>query len=242
MTETPEFTLDQLTGQARDHLAELPTHAAPCIGRSSGLPGHAGRGGSRWHRSRGVLQLPGLRPAAGIWNGKFRGERPMQDRAGNALDALALPPAERVERHPLVVGAARRQPTPLGHRLRRDGCRRAMPPGYRLQVVPGRIRAGGPFHRLTTWLDAHMHAFGFFRPYTTDRGGVSPEPWHLSYAPVARARAARRCPSTGCAGCWPPPTSKARRKCWQRSRAEFPTLRGQRGRAARGGAAVARLA
>ena len=36
-----------------------------------------------------------------------------------------------------------------------------------------------------------MHAFGFFRPYTTDRGGVSPEPWHLSYAPVAhRAQAA----------------------------------------------------
>jgi hypothetical protein len=30
-----------------------------------------------------------------------------------------------------------------------------------------------------------MHAFGFFRPYSTDRGGVSPEPWHLSYAPVA---------------------------------------------------------
>jgi hypothetical protein len=36
-----------------------------------------------------------------------------------------------------------------------------------------------------------MHAFGFFRPYATDRGGVSPEPWHLSYAPVAqRAQAA----------------------------------------------------
>jgi hypothetical protein len=31
-----------------------------------------------------------------------------------------------------------------------------------------------------------MHAFGFFRPYATDRGGVSPEPWHLSYAPVAQ--------------------------------------------------------
>ena len=24
------------------------------------------------------------------------------------------------------------------------------------------------------WLDAHMHAFGFFRPYTTDRGSLSP--------------------------------------------------------------------
>ena len=31
-----------------------------------------------------------------IWNGKFRGERPMQDRAGRPLDALALTPAERV--------------------------------------------------------------------------------------------------------------------------------------------------
>jgi len=30
-----------------------------------------------------------------------------------------------------------------------------------------------------------MHRFGFFRPYRTDRGGVGPEPWHLSYAPVA---------------------------------------------------------
>ena len=30
-----------------------------------------------------------------------------------------------------------------------------------------------------------MRRFGFFRPYRTDRGGVSPEPWHLSYAPVA---------------------------------------------------------
>jgi hypothetical protein len=68
---------------------------------------------------------------------------------------------------------------------------RAMPPGYKLQVVPAEYHAGGPFHRLTTWLDTHMHAFGFFRPYTIDRGGVLPEPWHLSYAPVAkRAQAA----------------------------------------------------
>jgi hypothetical protein len=25
----------------------------------------------------------------------------------------------------------------------------------------------------------------FFRPYAIDKGGVAPEPWHLSYAPVA---------------------------------------------------------
>ena len=65
-----------------------------------------------------------------------------------------------------------------------DAC--AKPPGYKLRVVPEEYLDDGLFQRLTKWLDAHMHAFGFFRPYTTDRGGVSPEPWHLSYAKVAR--------------------------------------------------------
>jgi hypothetical protein len=31
-----------------------------------------------------------------------------------------------------------------------------------------------------------MGRFGFFRPYGSDRGGAGIEPWHLSYAPVAR--------------------------------------------------------
>jgi hypothetical protein len=60
-----------------------------------------------------------------------------------------------------------------------------------LRVVPEEYLEGGPMERLTRWLDRHMHAFGFFRPYTTDRGGVAPEPWHLSYAPVAREAAAQ---------------------------------------------------
>jgi hypothetical protein len=29
--------------------------------------------------------------------------------------------------------------------------------------------------------------FGFFLPYDRDRGGVRPEPWHLSFAPVSGA-------------------------------------------------------
>jgi LAS superfamily LD-carboxypeptidase LdcB len=120
-----------------------------------------------------------------IWNGKFRGERPMQDREGRPLDALSLAPADRVTAilwWSAMPGASR-------HHWGTDFDvmdARAMPAGYKLQVVPAEYLAGGPFHRLTTWLDAHMHAFGFFRPYTTDRGGVSPEPWHLSYAPVAK--------------------------------------------------------
>ena len=51
--------------------------------------------------------------------------------------------------------------------------------------IPSEYAADGLFARLSAWLDANMHGYGFFRPYRADRGGVSPEPWHLSYAPVA---------------------------------------------------------
>ena len=42
-----------------------------------------------------------------------------------------------------------------------------------------------PLHE---WLDVRIAtgtAFGFYRPYDRDRGGVAPERWHLSYAPIA---------------------------------------------------------
>lgn len=119
-----------------------------------------------------------------IWNGKYRGERPMQDRAGRPLNPAVLSPAERVAAilwWSALPGASR-------HHWGTDidvMDLAALPPGYRIQVVPAEYQPGGPFARLTTWLDAHMHAYGFFRPYTTDRGGVAPEPWHLSYAPLA---------------------------------------------------------
>lgn len=124
-----------------------------------------------------------------IWNGKFRGERPMQDRAGQPLDALSLAPAERVTAilwWSAMPGASR-------HHWGTDFDvydPNMLPAGQRLQLIPAEYQAGGPFERLTGWLDAHMHSFGFFRPYDTDRGGTRPEPWHLSHAPTA-ARAQR---------------------------------------------------
>jgi hypothetical protein len=47
------------------------------------------------------------------------------------------------------------------------------------------------FERLADWLNDNLERFDFFRPYDQDRGGVYPEPWHISYAPVAaRAQSA----------------------------------------------------
>ncbi|RUO34908.1 M15 family metallopeptidase [Aliidiomarina soli] len=56
----------------------------------------------------------------------------------------------------------------------------------RLQLEPWEYVAGGPCAPLYDWLQQHAHRFSFYWPYDADRGGVAPEPWHLSYAPVSQ--------------------------------------------------------
>lgn len=190
MPQVPEFTLAEVTGRARSHLAEL-TDPPVYLHREVVAPFLAMRAAAA---ADGIdlVAVSGFRDfdrQLAIWNGKYRGERPMQDRDGASLDALLLPPARRVEAiswWSALPGASR-------HHWGTDFDvmdRAALPPGYKVQMIPAEYGPGGPFARLTSWLDAHMHAFGFFRPYQTDRGGVRPEPWHLSHAAVA-ARAAR---------------------------------------------------
>lgn len=55
-------------------------------------------------------------------------------------------------------------------------------------LLPSEYHATGVFARLGEWLQEHMardNAEGFFRPYDIDTGGVSVEPWHLSFRPTA---------------------------------------------------------
>lgn len=191
MASSPEFTLNQLTGRSRTHLEELKD--PPCALHLEVVRPFLAMRAAASADGIELVAFSGFRDfdrQLAIWNGKFRGERPLQDRAGKPLDALALSPAERVAAilwWSALPGASR-------HHWGTDFDvvdARAKPPDYKLRVVPEEYLAGGPFHRLTRWLDAHMHAFGFYRPYATDLGGVAPEPWHLSHAPVAaRAEAA----------------------------------------------------
>lgn len=59
----------------------------------------------------------------------------------------------------------------------------------KVQLEPHEYDKSGPFHEMNQWL-SHLldqnNCFGFYRPYSTDLGGVSPEPWHLSFASVAQ--------------------------------------------------------
>lgn len=61
----------------------------------------------------------------------------------------------------------------------------AMPQGYQLQLTSEEYQTGGPFERLASWLQQRCDSYGFALPYAIDRGGVAPEPWHISFQPVA---------------------------------------------------------
>ncbi|WP_298774364.1 M15 family metallopeptidase [uncultured Shewanella sp.] len=55
-----------------------------------------------------------------------------------------------------------------------------------LQLIDSEYHETGPCHSLSKWLDAHAKDYGFYRPYQAGLSGVSPEPWHLSYYPIAK--------------------------------------------------------
>ena len=120
-----------------------------------------------------------------IWNRKWTGQRPLYDRRGALLDRARLSDNEAVDAilsWSAIPGGSR-------HHWGSDVDvidAAAVPPGYTVELVPGEYASKGIFARLSQWLDANMRRFGFFQPYRTDRGGVSPEPWHLSYAPVSQ--------------------------------------------------------
>ncbi len=119
-----------------------------------------------------------------IWNPKFRGERVLYDARGNARDYAALGAGELIDAilaWSALPGASRPHwGSDLG-----VFARAALPPGYRVRLLPDEFAPGGVFHRLYLWLGENAGRFGFFRPYPDYRGGVYPEPWHLSYAAVA---------------------------------------------------------
>ena len=119
-----------------------------------------------------------------IWNEKFSGARALLDANGAPLDADALDPAQRVAailNWSALPGASR-------HHWGSD-CdvidRSALEPGTPVELLRADYAEGGRYERLANWLATHAADYGFFQPYDQDRGGVQPEPWHLSFAPVA---------------------------------------------------------
>lgn len=120
-----------------------------------------------------------------IWNAKFSGQRPLYDRNGEQLDFNMLSEENRVQAilfWSALPGASRHH---WGTEIDVIDSA-AVSDSYQIQLLPAEFEAGGVFHNLQCWLDENIKRFDFFKPYREFRGGVSAEPWHLSYAPLSR--------------------------------------------------------
>jgi LAS superfamily LD-carboxypeptidase LdcB len=121
-----------------------------------------------------------------IWNNKARGLRPVLNDAGEAIDINALSARDKVFailRWSALPGASR-------HHWGTDvdvygGVH--IDPDYQVQLTLAETRDDGPYAEFHHWLNDELLLGNsdFFRPYAQDRGGIAPEPWHLSYAPLA---------------------------------------------------------
>jgi LAS superfamily LD-carboxypeptidase LdcB len=121
-----------------------------------------------------------------IWNGKAEGHRPLLGDDGQPLDAADLSPTERlfaILRWSALPGGSRHHWGTDIDVYDADPSRQ----GYQVQLTHEETRPDGVHGEFHQWLDAELSAeeSAFFRPYTQWSGGVAPEPWHLSCAPLS---------------------------------------------------------
>jgi LAS superfamily LD-carboxypeptidase LdcB len=178
---------EQLTGRTRSHVLELPelhcTLHAQAARAFIALRASAAADGFDLAVASSFRDFE--RQLA-IWNDKFHARRPLLDRQGRPMDRARMSAEETVTailHWSALPGASRHH---WGTEIDVFD-RSALSAGVTAQLVPAEYGAGGIFARLDAWLAQHAESHGFHRPYDCDRGGVQPEPWHLSYAPVAGA-------------------------------------------------------
>jgi LAS superfamily LD-carboxypeptidase LdcB len=187
MSDPLSFSAETLTGRSRAHIVDLEDPRCSLHGEVI-APFLAMRAAAR---ADGIDLVPtssfrDFDRQLAIWNAKCRGERELRGVGGELLDPRAMSEDELVEA--ILIWSA--LPGASRHHWGTDMDvidAAAVPVGYVVQLVQEEYSAGGLFAKLNRWLDENAARFGFFRPYAVFRGGVRPEPWHLSYAPVAAA-------------------------------------------------------
>jgi LAS superfamily LD-carboxypeptidase LdcB len=181
----PILSPEQLTGRVRSHVMELleprcTLHPA-ATQAFLGLRAEAAQSGiDLWAAS----SFRDFDRQLAIWNDKFLGRRPLLDAAGRPLDHASLDDGQRIRAILIwsaLPGASRHH---WGTEIDVID-RAALATGQQAQMVRQEYAPGGVFEKLGDWLSHHCARFGFFHPYNIDRGGVQPEPWHLSFAPLS---------------------------------------------------------
>lgn len=177
-----------LTGQTRSHLCAPETAEAlgvfihkDVVAPFRALQSEAATHGFDLQIISGFRSFEDQRS---IWNRKALGQLAVLDSGAQPLDIQKLTPKELVlaiMRWSAVPGASRHH---WGTDLDVFDAN-TKPEDYEIEMIPEEVEGDGMFAPMHDWLDGHMGAFGFFRPYDLDRGGVACERWHLSYAPIS---------------------------------------------------------
>ncbi len=119
-----------------------------------------------------------------IWNNKFTGKTIIKNASGEQVKITQLSDYEIVKAimlYSALPGASRHH---WGCDI--DIYAANLLNGQTLQLEPWEYEKSGPMATLSFWLIENAGKFGFYFPYDSFRGGVAAEPWHLSYAPLAR--------------------------------------------------------
>lgn len=122
-----------------------------------------------------------------IWNDKATGKRQVLDENENPINISFIDKNEllfSILRWTALPGSSR-------HHWGTDFDifdAAAIDDNYTLQLTVKETKKNGPFEKFYRWLDQYLKSEpnDFFRPYEDDLGGVSVEPWHLSYRPMAK--------------------------------------------------------
>lgn len=183
-------TLEMVSGKTEEHLSELNgdclLHQA-VVAPFQSLQAAAAEKGIDLEVASGFRSFE--RQLA-IWNAKASGQRLVLDDQSQPFNLVNMSERERVFamlRWSALPGCSR-------HHWGTDmdvWDAAAVSPDYVLQLTPDEYQQNGPFHKLSCWLGEHAGEYGFVWPYEHDNGGVAPEPWHLSYSPVAQQFEAR---------------------------------------------------
>ena len=175
----------ELTGQVRTHIKQYhqPRFAAEPETASAFLKMKKAAEKEGYHLEA-FSAFRDFKSQLKIWNNKHLGKRPLFNRDGTSKDYDMLTPKEVVYSildWSALPGASRHH---WGTEIDVVDSA-AIPEAYQIKLLPEEYEEGGVFFSLNHWLTNNIERFGFFRPYREDKGGVNPEPWHLSYRPVS---------------------------------------------------------
>ncbi|WP_350433138.1 M15 family metallopeptidase [Shewanella sp. H8] len=118
-----------------------------------------------------------------IWNAKAKGERTLLNNASQPIDFALLTNQQLIDAILIwsaLPGASRHH---WGTDI--DVFDAKQINKQSLQLISAEYQPTGPCFALHQWLIQHANTYGFYFPYQAQQSGVSPEPWHLSYYPVA---------------------------------------------------------